>query len=74
MKLAASTNCAMRPREQFEVSGPVFGLVRYPYKAKGDVTVRVQVDEEPRSVWMRLRVWLHSRCFRIEMHEAQSPH
>jgi hypothetical protein len=42
------------PHEQFELSGPVFRLMRGPDEAEGDVTVRGQVDDEPRSVWLRL--------------------
>jgi hypothetical protein len=54
LKEAARILKQKAPREQFELSGPVFRLMRGPDKAEGDVTVRGQVDEEPRSVWMRL--------------------
>jgi hypothetical protein len=42
------------PREQFELLGPVFRLVKDPAQTEGDVTVRAQVDEEPRNIWVRL--------------------
>jgi hypothetical protein len=54
LKEAARILKQKAPREQFELLGPVFRLVKDPDKTEGDVTVRSQVDEEPRNVWMRL--------------------